>query len=34
MMHLMDSDPRETDIISTKAPGYIHDGEQYVCKGE
>ncbi len=34
MMHLMESDPRETDIISTKAPGYIHGGEQYACKGE
>ena len=29
MMHLMDSDPREADIISTKQPGYIHGGEQY-----
>ena len=30
MMHLMESDPREADIISTKQPGYIHDGEKYV----
>ena len=29
-MHLMDSDPRETDIISTKEPGYIHGGEKYI----
>ena len=29
MMHLMQSDPREADIISTKQPGYIHGGEQY-----
>ena len=31
-MHLMQSDPREKDIISTKQPGYIHDGERYVEK--
>ena len=29
MMHLMQSDPREADIISTKQPGYIHGGEKY-----
>ena len=28
-MHLMKSDPREKDIISTKQPGYIHGGEKY-----
>lgn len=28
-MHLMKSDPREKDIISTKEPGYIHGGEKY-----
>lgn len=28
-MHLMKSDPREKDIISTKHPGYIHGGEKY-----
>lgn len=28
-MHLMKSDPREKDILSTKQPGYIHDGERY-----
>ena len=27
MMHLIDSEPREADIISTKQPGYIHNGE-------
>ena len=31
-MHLMDSDPRQTDIISTKKQGYIHGGEKYVRK--
>ena len=28
--YLMQSDPRETDIISTKASGYIHGGEKWV----
>ena len=28
-MELMRSDPREKDILSTKQPGYIHDGEKY-----
>ena len=28
-MHLMKSDPREKDIISTTQPGYIHNGEKY-----
>lgn len=28
-MYLMQSDPREKDIISTKEPGYIHGGEKY-----
>lgn len=31
-MYLMQSDPREKDILSTKQPGYIHGGESYAPK--
>ena len=31
-MELMQSDPREADILSTKQPGYIHGGEKYENK--
>ncbi len=31
-MFLMDSDPRDTDIISTKKSGYINGGEKYASE--
>lgn len=31
-MELMQSDPREADILSTRQPGYIHGGEKYENK--
>lgn len=31
-MYLMQSEPREKDILSTKQPGYIHGGEAYAPK--